>query len=431
MAISSTTPRPLPTTPAALKANSQNELVTVTRMSDKAAKRAKFEEAFAKIRDELVDHIQGEGFPAEAVEWYKNNLEYNVPGGKLNRGISVVDSVEIFKGRALTEQEYFRAALLGWCIELLQAFFLVSDDMMDSSITRRGQPCWYRLPKVGMLAINDSFMLEGAIYHLIKRHFRQEPYYADLLDLFHETTYQTEYGQLVDLITAPEDQVDLSKFSLDRHRLIVIYKTAFYSFYLPVACAMLISGIPYPTENPPKFSLKGTALVPTDGSAPSTTTALPANADPYTVALSILIPLGEYFQVQDDWLDYSATPEVLGKIGTDIVDNKCSWVINTALLLTSSTSSGNPFNPKLTPARLAELRKVLEENYGKKDAQAVHENRVKAVYEELNIRGAYEKYEETVVGILKGRIGSVEEKEGGLKKVVFESFLGKIYKRSK
>ncbi|KAJ2930017.1 hypothetical protein H1R20_g7081, partial [Candolleomyces eurysporus] len=189
--------------------------------------------------------------------------------------------------------------------------------------------------------------------------------------------------------------------------------------------SFLISGIPYPTENPPKFSLKGTALVPTDGSAPSTTTALPANADPYTIALSILIPLGEYFQVQGDWLDYSATPEVLGKIGTDIVNNKFSWVINTALLLTSSTnSSGNLFSPKLTPARLAELRKVLEKNYGKKDPQAVHENRVKAVYEELNIRGAYEKYEETVVGILKGRIGSVEEKERGLKKAVFESFLG-------
>lgn len=39
---------------------------------------------------------------------------------------------------------------------------------MDSSITRRGQPCWYRIPKVGFLAINDSFMLEGAIYHLIR-----------------------------------------------------------------------------------------------------------------------------------------------------------------------------------------------------------------------------------------------------------------------
>ncbi|KAJ3493032.1 hypothetical protein NMY22_g20264 [Coprinellus aureogranulatus] len=50
----------------------------------------------------------------------------------------------------------------------LQAFFLVSDDMMDASITRRGQPCWYRQPKVGMLAINDSFLLEGAIYFLLK-----------------------------------------------------------------------------------------------------------------------------------------------------------------------------------------------------------------------------------------------------------------------
>jgi len=98
----------------------------------------------------------------------------------------------------------------------LQAYFLVADDIMDSSITRRSQPCWYRAPEVGMIAINDSFMLEAAIYHLLKVHFRGQSYYVDLLELFHETTYQTEMGQLIDLITAPEGEVDLGKFSLEK-----------------------------------------------------------------------------------------------------------------------------------------------------------------------------------------------------------------------
>ena len=43
-----------------------------------------------------------------------------MPGGKLNRGMSVVDTVEILKGRALTEDEYFKAGVLGWCVELVR-----------------------------------------------------------------------------------------------------------------------------------------------------------------------------------------------------------------------------------------------------------------------------------------------------------------------
>lgn len=296
----------------------------------------------------------------------------------------------------------------------LQAFFLVSDDIMDSSITRRSQPCWYRLPEIGMIAINDSFMLEAAIYQLLKTHFRSEKFYVDLLELFHETTYQTEMGQLVDLITAPEDHVDLNKFSLNRcaslplnypltpnpyynfrHRTIVIYKTAYYSFYLPVACALYMLNIP------------------------ESYTASGVTQKPFEISKSILLPLGEYFQIQDDFLDYSAPPEQLGKIGTDIIDNKCSWVINTALLLCSKPS---------TPGG-AEMRKVLDENYGRKDAQC--EARVKKVYETLNITKVYGEYEERVVGELKAKIDGIVETEGGLKREVFESFLGKIYKRSK
>jgi hypothetical protein len=43
-------------------------------------------------------------------------------------------------------------------------------------------------PGVGNIAINDAFMLEGAIYFLLKKHFRGETYYVDLLELFHDVS---------------------------------------------------------------------------------------------------------------------------------------------------------------------------------------------------------------------------------------------------
>jgi farnesyl diphosphate synthase len=295
--------------------------------------------------------------------------------------MSVIDTTSILQNRTLdpASEDYFRAALLGWMIELLQAFFLVSDDIMDSSKTRRGNPCWYLAPKVGMIAINDAFMLESAIYLLLKKHFKQEKSYIDIVELFHEVTFQTECGQLCDLITAPEDSVNLDNFSLDKFSFIVIYKTAFYSFYLPVALALHYIGA-----------------------------ATPKNLQ---TALDILIPMGEYFQAQDDYLDAFADPTVLGKIGTDIQDNKCSWLINQALR-------------KVNP----EQRKLLEENYGQKDSQK--EAKVKELYHELKLKDFYEQWEEERVTDIRSKIEKVDESEG-LKKEVFEAFLKKIYKRSK
>lgn len=101
------------------------------------------------------------------------------------------------------------------CLQL-QAFFLVADDIMDSSVTRRGQPCWYKKvgtsdftvfiyhasrqsalvlirprlfvfkERIGLDAINDSFLLEASIYRLLRKHCRDQPYYIHLLELFTE-----------------------------------------------------------------------------------------------------------------------------------------------------------------------------------------------------------------------------------------------------
>ena len=297
--------------------------------------------------------------------------------------MSVVDTVSLLSADPTSvrpgTQTFTEAATLGWLIELLQAFFLVSDDIMDSSITRRGQPCWYRRPGVGMTAINDAFMLESAIYLILKARFRKHPQYLEMVELFQDVSWRTEMGQQCDLLTAPEDDVDLKRFSMEKYWFIVRYKTAYYSFYLPVALALL-------------YTNKGT-----EGNLKQ--------------ARDVLVPMGEYFQVQDDYLDWSADEKTLGKVGTDIRDNKCSWLVNQAL-------------ERATP----EQRKVLEENYGRKEESK--EKKVKELYEEMRLREVYEKYEEEAVERIRKLVEAADETEG-LKKSVFEEFLRKIYRRSK
>ncbi|KAK6352519.1 Farnesyl pyrophosphate synthetase [Orbilia blumenaviensis] len=339
-----------------------------------------FEAVFPLLVDEIMGVLEGYKIPSEAAAWYRKVLEHNSVGGKCNRGMSVVDTYSVLTNKdKLSDEEYLRSAILGWCTELLQAFFLVADDIMDSSKTRRGSPCWYLHEGVGTIAINDACMLESAIYVLLKKHFRNTPYYVDLLELFHDTTFQTELGQLLDLITAPEDRVDLSKFSLEKHSFIVIFKTAYYSFYLPVALAMYMAGV-----------------------------ATPENLKQ---AHDVLIPLGEYFQIQDDYLDCYGDPEHIGKIGTDIKDNKCGWLINQALSIA-------------TP----EQRQILDDNYGKKDDQA--EAKVKQVFLDLQLEKRYQDYEENVVAKIRTLIDGIDETTG-FKKDVLTNFLNKIYKRSK
>ncbi|KFA65712.1 hypothetical protein S40285_04810 [Stachybotrys chlorohalonatus IBT 40285] len=338
-----------------------------------------FEAVWPKLEEAVLEHSAAYKLPKQALDWLKQNLEINTLGGKCNRGMSVPDSVSILLGTPLSEEQYFQSATLGWLTELLQAFFLVADDIMDGSITRRGKPCWYRHEGVGMIAINDSIILEAAIYILLRKYFRSHPAYVDLVDLFHETCFQTELGQLVDLITAPEDKVDLDNFSLQKYEFIVIFKTAYYSFYLPVALALYQLDI-----------------------------ATPKNLQ---TAKDILIPLGEYFQIQDDYLDNFGLPEHIGKIGTDIKDNKCSWLINKALEIA-------------TP----EQRKILDENYGQKDDEK--EKVVKKLYEEMKLKEIFLEFEEKRATEIQEMIANIDESEG-LKKEVFEAFLAKIYKRSK
>eukprot|EP00913_Durusdinium_trenchii_P009713 g9126.t1 len=239
--------------------------------------------------EEMVGELPGlYELPPKEASWVERSLEYNTQGGKMNRGLIVVETgVMLLKhqGREVTNADLHRFAVLGWAVEYLQACMLMADDMMDGSVTRRGNPCWYRLPEVGLLNTNDFLMVEMYVYKIVKRHFGKEQIFPWLIDLLLETTFQTECGQLLDSICA---NCDLEELTTERWTLIVTLGTAFYSFYLPVALAMLVTGV--------------------------------RDHKAFDTAREALLLMGIYFQAQDDYLDAFASPEVLGKVGTDIQD---------------------------------------------------------------------------------------------------------------
>nr|XP_028565676.1 farnesyl pyrophosphate synthase isoform X2 [Podarcis muralis] len=353
---------------------SQNGVEAAAAATDKD----QFVGFFPQVVKDLTEDDLHNAEVSDVVARLKQVVEYNAIGGKYNRGLTVVAA---FRELAAPEQQdpksFQRALAVGWCIELLQAFLLVADDIMDYSETRRGHPCWYKKEGIGLDAVNDAFLLESLIYRLLKRYCRGQPYYLNLLELFLQTSYQTELGQALDLITAPPSKVDLNRFTEQRYKTIVKYKTAFYSFYLPVAAAMYMAGIDSEEE--------------------------------HAHARTILLQMGEFFQIQDDFLDCFGDPEMTGKIGTDIQDNKCSWLVVQCLKRAS-----------------AEQRQLLEENYGQKDLDKVAH--VKQLYEELGLKKIYQDYEESSYQCLSGLISQHAVR---LPSQIFLGLAQKIYKRQK
>jgi len=346
--------------------------------------RSRPSESFPAVCDMLIDEVCGElgpGYelPDLEVARVRRMLNYNVRGGKMNRGLMVVESgVHILEAQKLpvSNDTIVRLAILGWCIEWLQGWLLISDDFVDDSKTRRGQKCWYLNDDVRKIAVNDALLLEMLVYKVLKRHFFHLPYYSQLVDLMLETTLQTECGQMLDTLCM---NLNLKDFTEQRWTLIVKYKTAFYSFYAPVAMGMVVAGI--------------------------------TDVQEYNSCRNILMIMGIYFQAQDDYLDCFATPEQLGKIGTDIQDKKCGWLFAQA------------YHSLANKDQIA----LFDKLYGKCKAQSREEKQIKELYTRLKLPDIYNKYEEESYSKIMNLKDSLKQ----VPWAVMESFLAKIYRRHK
>jgi len=263
-------------------------------------------------------------------------------------------------------------------MELMQAYFLVIDDIQDRSLVRRGQPCWYRYKGIGLAAVNDGLMMENSLFILLQKHFKGRECYLDLLETFHNMTFKTVMGQCLDLLSTNfGNKPNLDLFTMDRYNYIVEYKTSHYSFVLPITAAMQLAGIKDP--------------------------------EMFRQAKTILVEMGHLFQVQDDYLACFGDPKVHGKDNTDIEEGKCTWMIVMAL-------------QRVTP----EQRKILEECYGFSDLEKVR--RVKQLFIDLDLPKTYSIYEEKTYNLLNVHIQQISR---GLPHSLFLNLLGKLYHRVK
>jgi farnesyl diphosphate synthase len=188
---------------------------------------------------------------------------------------------------------------------------------------------------------------------------------------------KTELGQLLDLMSQPMGQHDeLERFTAQRYQQIVKFKTSYYTFYLPMAVGMIAAGVTLPQI--------------------------------FESTERICSIMGEYFQVQDDYLDCYGKPEVMGKVGTDIPDFKITWLVVQALDRASDRQ-----------------RLVLLQNNGKWDEKKVA--KVKDLYDELQLTEVFHRYEEDSWRRVQAELDHLT----AIPREVYDSLLRKIYRSNK
>ncbi|CAK1584569.1 unnamed protein product [Parnassius mnemosyne] len=350
---------------------------TSVSISEFQKEKETFQDVLPKVIDSLVTSPKLSEIPEFSV-WMKKILDYNLAGGKKNRGLTTVLAYEMLeKPENITDESLRLSRTMGWCVEMLQAYFLMADDIMDGSTTRRGVPCWYRLPEVGLGAINDTILVYTSMMEILKTHFGDKKQYTNIVNLFNETLLFTSIGQHLDLTMSQRKKNDYSLFTVERYNAIVKYKTAYYTFKLPVCLAMLLANN--------------------------------TDAQSHKRAEEISLEIGYLFQMQDDFIDCFGAESETGKAGTDIMQGKCSWLAVTALQRCNEAQ-----------------RNVFTSCYGSREP--AHIERILRLFEQLELPQLYRQEE-------RNRYDAVIEKVRGLSvdtslpPELFLIMLEMIYKR--
>lgn len=285
----------------------------------------------------------------DEIKYIEECIKYNCDGGKWLRGKQCTQAGEEQYTKYITNKKVsIKKEIqqdISCSIEVQQAYLLVADDIMDKGELRRGKLCWYRVDNKGTRAINDCQQQESFMSYIIDTCEIDEITRCKLWKLFRQVKLYTELGQMLDLKTNSINISELKKddliniYTIEKYERIVLLKTTYYTFFLPLLSASLINDIEYTREY-------------------------------YDIILQQCTKIGLLFQIQDDYLDCYGDTKKMKKIGTDILENKCTWLLTNAII----NSSSEQLDRLYTSQRQDDIKKI---------------NNIKLIYNELEIPKKY------------------------------------------
>ncbi|KAN0034471.1 hypothetical protein ACTFIV_000984 [Dictyostelium citrinum] len=373
-----------------------------------------FVKVYSLVKQEILNELPKMKLPNNIINYITSLLNSStITGGKMTRGLGFIysfnyllsnqiindknndnDNKNNINNNTLNNFKFTKSdgRIIGWCLEFI-SFFLITDDIMDNGITRRGELCWYRNAspfnptehKVGMLAINDSVLLESFLFFLLKKYFKHCPYYIDIVEIFRECIIHTAIGQLLDTSFLHQKRGDFSNFNFENYSQVCNNKTAHYMFIPSIKLAILLTNNEN-DENKRKI-------------------------DQEELIESICCDLGIMFQAQDDYFDCFGDPKFIGKTGTDIQENKCSWLICKAITI----SNDHQLNQ-------------LKKHYGLNSDSSV--SIVKSIYNEIDLPKHYQIFENEQFNLISEKLKTLSETSHSKSEILL-FLLNKIFKRVK
>lgn len=253
----------------------------------------------------------------------------------------------------LTEKNIEKSRILRALMDISYAMAGIIDDYADKGEYRHGKKVWASICEGGQeAAVYDSIAINYLSTLILKRHFRDEPGYSRLLELYAMVGGTAAIGNTLDILDRYNTNYkdDIWKYTVQHKAMKSISAASAVGLaYGGVICDNLLNK-----------------------------------------TLEVFEYCGLLFQVWDDFMEYYSVKEQSGKLTSDSKYNIKSWSTLTAM---------SHFNEKQA--------KEFKDCYGSNDP--AKRARVRELYDEVDLPGKYVDYLKDIHTAMENKISQIPD----------------------